>query len=273
MATFYPGELPPELRLGPPTPEATVEPQDSPAGPQVPARPEVAGRPHTPLPTLYIPRSSGTNPIVRWVAILCVTLLAFYYFQGQREQALAERQNNTLEEIAADAPLTAVKGATLEQSESYARHYTATPDADGSYLGAARDLAWMFGIKVYWSAPDDQVCNRPNPPSNVVAWYCGWPSPIVILNSDSDSMPEILYDQRFVDTIKHELSHHSIYMRCRTTRPGVAGEIPEGVTNSYAVLFLNANKQRLTDQAEPYPEYHFGKTTDAAARSIYRGDC
>lgn len=72
----------------------------------------------------------------------------------------------------------------------------------------------------------------------------------------------------FVDTMKHELAHKLIHIQCGPPVTQWDEQYGEGVTNSYAVLFLGADPAQLSTQ----DDYAMNETTDAKARAIHEND-
>jgi hypothetical protein len=71
----------------------------------------------------------------------------------------------------------------------------------------------------------------------------------------------------FVSTINHEISHHIIATICGTARPPITGIYTEGVTNSFANIFLGAHEKN--EYYVNYPEYQMSDATDSIARAIH----
>ena len=80
--------------------------------------------------------------------------------------------------------------------------------------------------------------------------------------------------------VRHELSHHAIHMRCGTIEPEAVMQNgvnrTEGVTNSYAVKYMGANRaliQQSIDYAAStgHKQYRMDAFTDRAAERIHSG--
>lgn len=166
-----------------------------------------------------------------------------------------------------------VQPLPAEEREAFAREFVPTPDATGSYLSAAADLAAAFGVPTYlYKTSSYYECNRILSPRDIetfesaAAWYCLmgeiW---IVEENLQGTSVAP-------VDTMRHELAHGQIFAACGTLDPPVSPS-QEGVTNSYAVLFLGADPAKVsTGEARGY-DYTMTPETDAAAQKIHDGIC
>jgi hypothetical protein len=110
-------------------------------------------------------------------------------------------------------------------------------------------------------------------PQLVTAWFCGYEPYVIHLNRESGIMPYHLYEAGFVDTVKHELGHHIIFQRCGTTEVDGPGIEEEGITNSYAVMYLEADREEAARNVVGFPQYATSVDTDAAAARIHAGSC
>jgi hypothetical protein len=110
-------------------------------------------------------------------------------------------------------------------------------------------------------------------PSVVLAWYCGGEPYLIRLNTSGVAMPEMLYELEFIDHVKHELAHLIIDRRWCSPLPIPDSAETEGITNSYAVLFLGADRDVLIDRTSAFPGYTMTPDTDAAATMIHSDTC
>ncbi|MDE0572426.1 DUF2510 domain-containing protein [Demequina sp. B12] len=176
-----------------------------------------------------------------------------------------------------DVPASAAPaGSTLEDAEEFARAFESERDENRSYVSSAATLADAFGSTLVWYDPQEpRLCSHHDDidRANVTAWYCSLTPHLITLNTDSHHYPELLYSAELVDTVAHELAHKIIDERCGDTEPGVALGIAEGVTNSYAVLYLGASRDRLQPPSGYESEYTMTDATDRAAASIHSGIC
>lgn len=171
---------------------------------------------------------------------------------------------------------TGPDGPTLEDAEAFARSFEPERDENRSYVSAAATLADAFGSTLVWYDPrEPRPCSRLDDSDrvDVTAWYCTLTPHLITLNTDSYHYPEHLYDVELVDTVAHELAHKIIDERCGDTEPDVAYGIAEGVTNSYAVLYLGASRDRLQPPSGYESAYTMTDATDHAATSIHSGIC
>jgi hypothetical protein len=213
--------------------------------------------------------------------VLTVLLSAVLYASWESHQfneakKLREYQSTTFVEIPRTEPTGAEGAMSLADAEAFATSYTPIPDDTGSYVDASRELAHAFGAEIRWS-PDlsSQACSPPEGSvQGFVAAICPLQPYIIEFNRDSFAMPMHLYSVELIDTVKHELSHHAIVMRCGYKwEPGDAGTSAEAITNSYAVLFMGADRAGLTAGLAPSDPYATSTNTDAAATRIHDGDC
>jgi len=155
----------------------------------------------------------------------------------------------------------------LDAALSFITSYNAQPDASGSYVPAAQTLLDQFGMYVTWAdGTNDSSCSSGDSATAALAYYCFLDPSLIFFNSQLIDVN----DPDLMNTVRHELSHHAIYLTCGVTSPPVAGALPEGVTSSYAVLFMGAD-DTLDDGRSA--DYQMSAATDAAATAIHAGDC
>lgn len=80
-------------------------------------------------------------------------------------------------------------------------------------------------------------------------------------------------DPWMLDATKHELSHRSISIMCGTSRPTIAGERYEAVTNAYAYLFMGVDRQWNEQHQLGLEEYAVGDAEMDIAQKIHDGTC
>jgi hypothetical protein len=167
---------------------------------------------------------------------------------------------------------TSVNGVgTTFDAEEFARAFTGTADADGSYAASAQDLATRFGITLSYEFTSVYAhCMHSGGDTDlIVAAYCHATPAVIYVNTGWTDYPANLSEPAFIDTIKHELAHRLIGDLCGTASPPITGTANEGVTNSYATLFLGADAEELASTSESFPEYAMNAKTDALARGIH----
>ena len=149
---------------------------------------------------------------------------------------------------------------------------------DGTYIAAGEELAAAFGITVSYSfAEFGQACPSGRSYSDWAGAFCGNSPDVIYIPADvadSQFYPEYFTNHTYLDVVRHEIAHALIYDHCDTFSPQIAGERYEGVTNSYAVLYLGADRDELfTGVGESGWDYSMDSETDAIAESIANGTC
>jgi hypothetical protein len=154
------------------------------------------------------------------------------------------------------------------EKEAWARGFSGTLDSNGTYLTSASQLVEYFDMYLDYNwANILNKCIGTENDSNIIAAYCHATPDVVYVNQNSTNYASAIRGSFFISTIKHEISHHIIASICGTTRPSIAGSSVEGVTNSYANIFLGANEKN--EYYVGYPEYYMSDTTDSIARAIH----
>ncbi len=166
----------------------------------------------------------------------------------------------------------------LDAAEEFTATYKAHRDSNDSYVESGQEIARSFGAVLVWAdwdKPDSTSACRRDPNDNIetVAWFCGAEPDLIRLNRTSTAMPGILYEREFMDIVRHELAHLVIRQRCGVTTPGEQTVELEGVTNSYAVLYLGADRKALGRDTSEFPEYEMTTTTDEVATRIRASVC
>ncbi|MDO5676791.1 MAG: hypothetical protein Q4G35_04700 [Propionibacteriaceae bacterium] len=150
-------------------------------------------------------------------------------------------------------------------------------DDAGTYTKAGEELAAAFGIRVSYSF-EEMVKHCPSS-KNYADWagaFCGnTPSTIYIpLDIASHSYyPGFLADHTYLDVVRHEIAHSLIFDTCGTFAPAIAGDLYEGMTNSYAVLYLGANRDELFVGEMNGYKYAMTDQTDSLAQAVHAGNC
>jgi hypothetical protein len=181
-----------------------------------------------------------------------------------------------------DSPVVEPAGAAgalpLERAEAFAAAYEPHRDAQGSYVASAQEITCAFGAEIIWADfgtpdPTTKCISGSETPASVLAWHCGAEPYLIRLNRVAYDMPEITYTPVFVDAVKHELAHLVIQQRSGGSKPNAGTVEREGVTNSYAVLYLGADRKALSDLSSTFPEYASSTRTDEVATWIHSGVC
>ena len=173
----------------------------------------------------------------------------------------------------ADGTTTTTDGAFPEgpdpdeyaDAEEFARAYVAQPDSDGNYAPAAEEIAAAFDLELYYD--HDAMFSACEYPDNyeLLGGYCPSSPEYIYINDAYSDYPNVLHNEGFVHTVRHEIAHSQIVAICGTVAPPIAGESWEGMTNSYAVNYLGADPDWLFAENE----YAMSGDTEEAARLIH----
>jgi hypothetical protein len=159
-------------------------------------------------------------------------------------------------------------GLTLDQAVAALAAYTAQPDGSGSYYAAGQEMLGFFGMQFTWADGNGASRCTTGPSSgSLLAYYCHLDPWLVYLNQNTINVN----DDFFSDVVRHELAHHIIAEKCSgSLAPPMAGDNYEGVTSSFAILYLGATSELSDGRTD---EYATTSATDAAASQIYDGFC
>jgi hypothetical protein len=144
--------------------------------------------------------------------------------------------------------------------------------ADGTHWDGARGMASVLSMDVSTDIGNTTCGSLGHDIERTAAFFCpsveNW-NTVFVTPAGVDRQS----DPRFLDNMRHELAHKFIYMQCFAAFDrGLTqwnNEMGEGVTNSYAVLFLGADRERLGGGPA---EYQMSDVTDAKAQAIHDGD-
>ena len=154
----------------------------------------------------------------------------------------------------------------------------AAVDAAG-WLGTAQSVASTLGVQVkqtsVYGCPgaDD---NGDDNADMVIGFFCGGSQANrneVNMLTTHPEWPAVERSPLLVDYTKHELAHRSIMIVCGTTEPEIAANRTEAVTNSYAVQFLGASRERIAGSQQGLAAYAMDAQSDQIAQSIHNGTC
>jgi hypothetical protein len=144
--------------------------------------------------------------------------------------------------------------------------------ADGTYWDTAQAMASLLGAQLTTDTSLSD-CYSFGSGDDTSAFFCsseaGWGYVFI----EELGMSEV-GSTGFVDTVKHELAHKLIHIQCQASYNSFldgatwSHEYGEGVTNSYAVLFLGADPANMFVE----DDYAMNDVTDAKARAIHDGD-
>lgn len=169
-----------------------------------------------------------------------------------------------------DVPTVTSDPLPFAEHDTFAQSFMGEPDAAGSFLRAAAELASALGVQLMFFDANT------SPPCGVsedygAAYYtmqCGVDASIWV-NRARDTYVERAMTGDALAVIRHELAHYELAVRCY---PGAVfdPDIPlEAVTSSYAVLFLGADPAPLEAIGAEYPDYAMDERTDALALELH----
>lgn len=232
---------------------------------------------HVPQVCPTPPHRSRINSGLWAIAIIGAAVLVSSVAKTMTHGLIAP-SDRTFVNIPVVEPAGAASALPLESAEAFAAAYEPHRDAQGSYVASAQEITRAFGAEIIWADfgtpdPNTKCISGSETPASVLAWYCGAEPYLIRLNRVAYDMPGITYTPVFVDAVKHELAHLVIRQRCGRSKPNAGTVELEGVTNSYAVLYLGADRKALGDLSSTFPEYASSTRTDEVATWIHSGVC
>jgi hypothetical protein len=216
--------------------------------------------------------SDLSNLETKFIAKAPLTTTITITMEDGRRVAVAKKTKTSLRygtveaDIAQNSPLAL--GPPLDK-EAWARGFEGSPGNDGTYRTAVAQLAEQFDMYLdyNWANILNKCIGSSANDTEVIAAYCHATPDVVYVNKNAANYANNIRDAMFVSTIKHEISHHIIATICGTARPPIAGAFTEGVTNSYANIFLGAHEKN--EYYQNYVEYQMSDATDSIARAIH----
>ena len=158
-----------------------------------------------------------------------------------------------------------------------------------TYAESAQKIVELAGMQVNWDFnAGNQYCTKSsstNPDMKALedketfAYYCPVTPNVIYANPNANGWDT---DYAPAAAIRHELAHHAIHMYCGTSHPPIAVQDgidrTEGVTNSYAIKYLGADRNWVEESARQaaeaqHAQYLMNEYTDKAAEAIHRGEC
>lgn len=181
-------------------------------------------------------------------------------------ESLQSLVNDVNKELARVTSGLAKVEASVQQVQNYV-------DADRTYVSAAKDILAAAGkemvVGIDKASPHCNITH--DQAESWLAAYCPNTADKVYVNPNY--FGTTAYTPYFADTMRHELGHNFIYMRCGTTSPksifGTANE--ESTASAYAVLYLGADMATLNQASDP--RYYMTTDAFASARKIRSGQC
>lgn len=139
------------------------------------------------------------------------------------------------------------------------------------WTSAAKEAVKLANMEIDWNIYDANAVCAPADYTHVQAAYCPMTPNLIYANSEQPN-----WDTAYaLATVKHEIAHHAIHMRCGTIHPPVAmsdnRDRSEAVTHSYAILFLGADAEQLNRTSGS--QYRYDAETDDMATKIHNNQC
>lgn len=165
-------------------------------------------------------------------------------------------------------------GASFEDENAFAASFEPYTSDDGAYGEAATELADSYGVTLNWdiTAMSEAGCVPMTEEhlKTVVAAVCASDLTTIYVNTVRDDFQLWYQVPAFIDVIKLELSRIQIGKICDgETSPDVARR-PEAVASSYAINYLGAIPENLTNERS---EYDVAQDSNQDAAAIYAGTC
>lgn len=184
---------------------------------------------------------------------------------------ITDSNGNTVVSDGTDAMSTP---KVTNEMEAQVAAFNPSLDSNGTYMQSATDIAGIMGLKVNYDF--NKVTEYCNADGVDLTWaimvYCPVTPNQVYVNTNHANYQYEVHDKAFISDVRHEMGHHAIDSRCGTSQPPIAGDKTEAVTSSYAVLFLGANRDDLSN-ANDLDEYKMTTDTDNIAKQIHDGKC
>jgi hypothetical protein len=208
---------------------------------------------------------------VRFIAKAPLTTNITITLEDGSRVAVAKKTKTSIRygDVVSAAPSITGLDDELLEKEAWARGFEGYLDSNGSYRVAAAQLAERFDMYLdyNWTNILNKCIGSTENEKNIIAAYCHATPDVVYVNKNATHYGENIRNEMFISTIKHEISHHIIATICGTARPIIAGPNVEGVTNSFANIFLGAKEKN--EYYANNPEYHMSDWTDEIARAIH----
>lgn len=160
--------------------------------------------------------------------------------------------------------------------ESKVAAFTPYTDENGTYLQAAADIAAIMGLRLNYDFDSvKNYCDVSNTNlTEAMAVYCSKTPNQIYVNTNHQSYSSEVKSTRFISDIRHEMAHHAIDSKCGSTQPSIVTDKNkiEAVTSSYAVMFLGASRDDLSN-ANDLDTYRMTSDTDNEANLIHANSC
>lgn len=161
----------------------------------------------------------------------------------------------------------------LDSIEQQIAAFQGQAGQDGTYAQSGEQMLSIAGLHAdYDFRSISQYCPSMTTDPYTFAAFCEQKADTVFVNTGHEAYPSVVRTAEYLDELRHEIAHSMVYSRCDTVAPPLHAET-EGMTNSYAVMYLGANRDTLSRTGASFPQYAMNEQTDQAAASAHAGTC
>ncbi|MDD6086903.1 MAG: hypothetical protein PUB74_02945 [Bifidobacterium boum] len=161
----------------------------------------------------------------------------------------------------------------LDTIEQQIAAFQGQPGQDGTYMQSGEQMLSIAGLHADYDFQSiGNYCPSMTADQYTFAAYCEKKTDTVFVNTGHEAYPYIVRSPQYLDELRHEIAHYLVYSRCDTAAPPLHTET-EGMANSYAVMYLGANRDTLNSTGASFPAYAMNEQTDQAAASAHAGTC
>ena len=161
----------------------------------------------------------------------------------------------------------------LDTIEQQIAAFQGQPGPDGTYTQSGEQMLSIAGLHADYDFQSiGNYCPSMTADQYTFAAYCEKKTDTVFVNTGHEAYPYVVRSPQYLDELRHEIAHYLVYSRCDTAAPPLHTET-EGMANSYAVMYLGANRDTLNSTGASFPAYAMNEQTDQAAASAHAGTC
>lgn len=161
----------------------------------------------------------------------------------------------------------------LDTIEQQIAAFQGQPGQDGTYMQLGEQMLSIAGLHADYDFQSiGNYCPSMTADQYTFAAYCEKKTDTVFVNTGHEAYPYVVRSPQYLDELRHEIAHYLVYSRCDTAAPPLHTET-EGMANSYAVMYLGANRDTLNSTGASFPAYAMNEQTDQAAASAHAGTC
>ena len=161
----------------------------------------------------------------------------------------------------------------LDTIEQQIAAFQGQPGQDGTYMQSGEQMLSIAGLHADYDFQSiGNYCPSMTADQYTFAAYCEKKTDTVFVNTGHEAYPYVVRSPQYLDELRHEIAHYLVYSRCDTAAPPLHTET-EGMANSYAVMYLGANRDTLNSTGASFPAYAMNEQTDQAAASAHVGTC